>query len=128
MQMGIRGCSEHAEDFHFPLMRLVAVPGEAARPHAAARSPLARLQLGSEAGWALGLLRGLAWPPASARELAPALGRGSPHTAPPPTLGERLLAGLWSRRGAQGCLQPAEPPARAAAALQSKQRSGDQMP
>lgn len=39
MKMGTRGCSERAEDPHFPLARLVAVPGEAARPHTATRDP-----------------------------------------------------------------------------------------
>lgn len=39
MKTGIGGCSEHAEDLHFPPPRLVAVAGEAAPPHAAAATP-----------------------------------------------------------------------------------------
>lgn len=93
--MGIRGCSEHAEDFHSPLMSPVAMPGEAARPHAAPRNPCARLP---GASWARGLLWGLPGPPASNWELAPVLRLGSPETLPAqprPTLGIRLLTGLW---------------------------------
>lgn len=74
--MGVRGCSEHAEDLHFPLRRLAGqhVP---MRPHAAPSptgSDAARL-----AGcWGCsGASPGLA---ASNWALAPVLRRGSPRT------------------------------------------------
>lgn len=72
MKMDIRGTSEHAEDFHFPLKQQVVVSGEVACP-------------------ALGLLWDLAWPLWSTQGLAPVL---SPM--PQPTLGKRLLTGLWA--------------------------------
>lgn len=115
--MGIRGCSEHAEDFRSPVLLLVAVPGAAARPHAATHHPLARSQRCSQAVWALRLLRG--------RDPAPGLGRGTPARWAPAHPGRCPLAGLGTRRKAA---RDPQSPRRARQRLWRQQRSGHRVP
>lgn len=127
----VRGCSGRAEDPRFPLARPVAVCGEAARPHAATRDPPGPLAAARRGGLGAGAAPGLAWSPASNRAPAVVRRRGSPCTLVPasqPSPGRRLLMGLGTQRAVQGCLAPAEPPARAAAAPRGERRSADQMP